>query len=59
MNDRDIHVLAGRLDAGWVMIAAEPDDANRARLEDHWIALLHQYEDACDRAEMAQEVQAA
>ena len=55
MNDRDIHVLAGRLNAGWVMIGAEPDDAKRARLEDHWIALLRQYEDACDRAEMAQE----
>ncbi len=59
MNDRDIHVLAGRLNAGWVMIAAEPDDAKRARLEDHWIALLHQYENAWDRAEMAQEVQVA
>ncbi len=55
MNDRDIQVLGGRLNAGWVMIAAEPDDAKRARLEDHWIALLHQYEDACDQAVRTQE----
>ncbi len=50
MNDRDIHVLAGRLNAGWVMIDAEPDDAKRARLEDHWLVLLHLYESACDQA---------
>jgi len=48
MNDRDIHVLAGRLNAGWVMIEAEPDDAKRARLEGHWFALLKQYERLCD-----------
>ncbi len=55
MNDRDIHVLAGRLNAGWVMIDAEPDDAKRARLEDYWIALLRQYESACDQAARVQE----
>ncbi len=55
MNDRDIHVLGSRLNAGWVMIAAEPDDAKRARLEDYWITLLHRYEDACDQAVRTQE----
>ncbi len=54
MNDRDTQLLGGRLNAGWVMIDAEPDDAKRARLEDHWVDLLHQYEEAWDRAEMAQ-----
>ncbi len=50
MNDRDIQVLAGRLNTGWALIAAEPDDAKRARLEDHWIVVLRQYESACDQA---------
>jgi hypothetical protein len=59
MNDRDIHVLAGRLNAGWVMIGAEPDDAKRARLEDYWLVLLHAYEAACDQAAGAQEEIAA
>ena len=53
-TDRDVLVLAGRLSAGWVMIDAEPDDAKRARLEDHWIVLLHAYEAACDQAAGAQ-----
>jgi len=59
MNDRDIHVLAGRLSAGWVMIDAEPDDGKRARLEDHWLALLRRYEFACDQAARVQEEIAA
>ncbi len=59
MNDHDIHVLAGRLNAGWMVIAAEPDPEKRARLENHWIDLFRRYEEACDRAEMAQEDRAA
>jgi len=59
MNDLDVAVLAGRLNAGWVMIGAEPDDAKRARLEDYWLALLRRYEFACDQAARVQEVQAA
>jgi len=55
MNDRDIQVLAERLNAGWVMIEVEPDDAKRARLEDHWIVLLREYESACDQAARVQE----
>ena len=47
MND-PIAILAGRLNAGWIMCETEPDDAKRARLEDHWIALLHDYERLVD-----------
>ena len=50
MNDLDVAVLAGRLNAGWVMIDAEPGDAKSARLEDYWLVLLHRYESACDQA---------
>jgi len=59
MNDSDIHVLAGRLNAGWVMCDAEPDDEKSAQVEDHWIALLHQYEAACDPASPAEEDRSA
>jgi len=55
MDDRDVAVLVDRLNAGWVMIDAEPDDAKRARLEGHWRVLLRQYEFACDQAARAQE----
>ena len=55
MNDLDVAVLAGRLNAGWVMIDAEPDDAKRTRLEDHWLVLLRRYEFACGQAARAQE----
>jgi hypothetical protein len=54
-DDSAVHLLAGRLNAGWVMIDAETDPAKRTRLEDHWIALLRQYESACDQAARAQE----
>lgn len=54
-DDRVVHLLAGRLNAGWVMIDAEPDDAKRARLEDHWLALLREYESTCNQAARAQE----
>lgn len=54
-DDRAVRLLADRLNAGWVMIGAEPDDAKRARLEDHWLVLLHEYESACDQAARGQE----
>lgn len=44
------HELIDRLNAGWVMCDAEPDPARRARLEDHWIRLLHLYEECIDRS---------
>ncbi len=47
----NVLILAGRLNAGWLMIDAETDPAKRGRLEDHWIALLHEYEAACDAAD--------
>lgn len=53
MND-PIAILVGRLNAGWVLIDAESDGAKRARFEDHWIDLLHQYEAACDQDARAQ-----
>jgi hypothetical protein len=59
MNDRDIHVLAGRLNVGWAMCEREVNPAKRTRLEDHWIVLLRQYESACDQAARAQEEIAA
>jgi tagatose-1,6-bisphosphate aldolase len=48
-------VLVGRLNAGWSMCQTEKDPAKRERLEDHWIALLHDYEAVCDRS-MSREV---
>ena len=51
----NVLILAGRLNAGWLMIAAELDDAKRARLEAHWTSLLRAYEAACDQAADAQE----
>lgn len=50
--DHDAHVLAGRLNAGWVMIEAETDPTKKARLENHWTELLRQYQEACDQAPM-------
>lgn len=45
-----VRVLADRLDRGWNLINTEPDPARRSKLEDHWIALLRDYEAACDQA---------
>ncbi len=59
MNDRDIHVLAGRLSAGWIVCEREVDPAKRTRLENHWLVLLRRYEFACDQAARAQEEAAA
>lgn len=44
------HVLAGRLNTGWLMIEAEPNPTKKEKLEDHWLRLLRQYEVACDVA---------
>ncbi len=58
-TDHEIQILAGRLNAGWAMCEFEADPAKRARLEDHWIALLHQYEAMWNTADEAQEATAA
>lgn len=50
-RDPDAHVHVGRLDTGWSMIDRELDPERKERLEDHWIALLHEYETACDGAD--------
>jgi hypothetical protein len=50
-----VAVLVERLNTGWAMCQAETDPAQRRRLEDHWIALLHDYETACDQS-MSREV---
>lgn len=39
--------LETRLDKGWALCASEPDPERRARLDDHWIHLLHAYERVC------------
>lgn len=54
-DDRAVHVLVGRLNTGWIVCEREADPLNRARLEDHRIVLLRQYESACDQAARAQE----
>jgi len=54
-----MHVLVGRLNTGWIVCEREADPVKRARLEDHWIALLHQYEEAWDRATPTNEDRAA
>jgi hypothetical protein len=55
----DPQILAGRLATGWVMIDQEPHPNRAARLEDFWLALLHEYKrvvDAeCDRGRPARE----
>ncbi len=48
-HDR-VHVLIGRLETGWTLIDEEPDPQRKARLEDRWIALLHDYEAASEHA---------
>lgn len=55
MTTNAMHVLVGRLNMGWIVCEREADPVKRARLEDHWIVLLHQYESACDQAARAQE----
>ena len=50
-HDADVRVLVGRLNTGWTVCEQETDVDRKARLEDHWIALLHQYEALGDPAE--------
>ncbi len=50
-RDIDPHVLAGRLNTGWLMCDREPDPDRKHRLEDHWIDLLHRYEAVCAQDE--------
>ena len=51
MNELDVAVLVGRLNTGWIVCEREADPAKRTRLENHWLALLRQYESACDQQE--------
>lgn len=41
-------VLVCQLDTSWTLIDVETDPAKKARLEDHWIHVLRDYEAACD-----------
>jgi hypothetical protein len=50
MTANAMHVLVGRLNTGWIVCEREADPVNRARLEDHWLELLHEYERLCDQA---------
>ncbi len=45
-----VRVLVGRLNTGWILCDRESDSKRQEHLEDHWIALLHQYEAICDQA---------
>ena len=44
-----IAALYARLERGWQLIDATTDPRERRRLEDHWLALLRQYERACNQ----------
>ena len=57
MND-PIATLVDRLNAGWAMCERETYPKRRERLEAHWIALLREYEAACDAADMIEGVAA-
>jgi len=47
----ELIALVDRLNVGWAMCEREADPAKRTRLENHWLALLRQYESACDQQE--------
>ncbi len=47
-NPEAPHIIAGRLNTGWLMIDRETDPARKERLEEHWLCLLHAYESACE-----------
>ncbi len=53
--DRNPDVLVDRLNAGWLMIDREFDPGRKARLEDHWLALLREYETICGAADYCPE----
>ncbi len=42
--------LEQRLETGWQMCKAETDHNRRVRLEDYWLRLLAEYEQAVDAA---------
>ncbi len=58
-NPEAPHILAGRLNTGWIMIDRETAPARKERLENHWTKLLRSYEDACDRTAVVSERGAA
>ena len=39
-------ILRGRLDTGWALCERERAPTRRKQLEEHWVALLHEYEAA-------------
>lgn len=43
-----VQELAGRLATGWQLIEQETASQRKEHLEDHWIHLLRQYEQACE-----------
>lgn len=45
-----VRALVDRLETGWTLIDAAIDPVRKARLEDHWIRVLRDYEAACDQA---------
>lgn len=47
--NEELDILVSRLDVGWVMCDHETNPDRRARLEDHWLRLLGEYEAACDQ----------
>jgi UDP-N-acetyl-D-mannosaminuronate dehydrogenase len=47
-TDDPLQVLVGRLDTGWVICEQERDPERLVALEEHWIALLHEYDGAIE-----------
>ena len=52
-----IAALYARLERGWQMCDQERDPIRRRHLEDHRLALLRQYERACDQLATAYSAQ--
>lgn len=52
MQAKSLHdaaqVLSDRLATGWAMCEQERDPNRKSELERHWLALLREYEQACD-----------
>lgn len=46
----DAELLAGRLAVGWTMIEREADPGRKEHLEQHWLDLLHAYEEVSDQS---------
>lgn len=51
--------LVARLDRGWGLCECESDPERRRGLEEFWISLLHEYEQACDAERCVTEERAA